>query len=88
MEVCKFARANRVKVCKEQEETAPAFGYCADKNQTYYGYKLHGVCSLDGVVTDFDLSKANVAAIRDRYHACPLLGDKAYLSAELQTECF
>ncbi len=36
MEVCKFARANRVKVCKEQEETAPAFGYCADKNQTYY----------------------------------------------------
>jgi len=94
IEVCKFSRAKRVKVCKEREETAPAFGYCAAQNQTYYGYKLHSICSLDGVVTDFDLSKANVADIyylgdiRDRYHSCTLLGDKAYLSDELQTELF
>lgn len=94
VEVCKFSRAKRVKVCKEREETAPAYGYCAAQKQTFYGYKLHSVCSLDGVVTDFDLSKGNVADIhylsdiRDRYHSCTLLGDKAYLSDALQTELF
>lgn len=94
IEICKFARANRVKICKEHERTAPAYGYCAAQNQTYYGYKLHGVCSLDGVFTDFDLSKANVADIhylndiRETYSSCTLLGDKAYLSDGLQTELF
>ncbi|MBL7046804.1 MAG: IS982 family transposase [Candidatus Marinimicrobia bacterium] len=94
IEICKFARAKRLKICKEDEYTAPSYGYCAAQNQTYYGYKLHGVCTLEGVVTDFDLSKANVADIhylgdiRDRYHSCTLLGDKAYLSNELQTELF
>lgn len=100
IEICKFARAKRVKICKEHERTSPAFGYCAAQKQTYYGYpkdpvdKLHGVCTLEGVITDFDLSKANVADIhylndiRDRYYSCHLLGDKAYLSNELQTELF
>lgn len=94
VEICKFARAKRVKVCKEQEETAPAFGYCAARQQTFYGYKLHSGCTLAGVVTDFDLSKANVADIhylsdiRDRYHSCTLLGDKACLRDALQTELF
>lgn len=94
VEICKFARARRVRVCSEREETAPAYGYCAAQKHTYYGYKLHSVCSLEGVVTDFDLSKANVADIhylkdiRDQYYSCTLLGDKAYLSNELQTELF
>jgi predicted SPOUT superfamily RNA methylase MTH1 len=94
IEICKFARAGRVKICKEREETAPSYGYCAAQKQTYYGYKLHGVCTLEGVVTDFDLSKAHVADIhyvndiRDQYYNCTLLGDKGYLSEELQTELF
>jgi len=94
VEICKFARARRIKICKESEATAPAFGYCAAQQQTYYGYKLHGVCTMGGIITDFDLSRANVADIhylndiRDDYHSCTLLGDKAYLSDELQTELF
>ncbi len=94
VEICKFARAKRIKVCKEHEQTSPAFGYCAAQKQTYYGYKLHGVCTMGGVITDFDLSKANMADIhylndiRDQYHNCTLLGDKGYLSDELQTELF
>ncbi len=94
VEICKFARAKRIKICKEHEQTSPAFGCCAAQQQTYYGYKLHGVCSLEGIITDFDLSKANVADIhylndiRDQYHNCTLLGDKGYLSDELQTELF
>lgn len=94
VEICKFIRAKRIKICKEHEQTSPAFGYCAAQQQTYYGYKLHGVCTMGGVITDFDLSKANMADIhylndiRDQYYNCTLLGDKGYLSNELQTELF
>ncbi len=94
VEICKFARAKRIKICKEQEQTSPAFGFCAAQQQTYYGYKLHGVCTLEGVITDFDLSKANMADIhylndiQDQYHDCTLLGDKGYLNNELQIELF
>jgi len=94
VEICKFARAKRIKICKEHEETSPAFGYCSSQQQTYFGYKLHGVCTVGGIITDFDLSRANVADIhylndiRSRYCNCIFLGDKGYLSDELQTELF
>lgn len=94
VEIFKFIRAKRIKICKEHEQTSPAFGYCAAQQQTYYGYKLHGVCTMGGVITDFDLSKANMADIhylndiRDQYYNYTLLGDKGYLSNELQTELF
>ena len=55
VEICKFARAKRIKICKEYEQMSPAFEYCAAQQQTYYGYKLHGVCTMGGVITDFDL---------------------------------
>lgn len=94
VEICKFARARRIKICKESIETAPEFGYCASQNSYYFGYKFHGVCSLDGVITSFDLSKANHADIqylRDiepYYTDCLMLGDKAYLDSEYQLELF
>ena len=94
VEICKFARAKRIKICKEHEQTSHSFGFCAAQKQTYFGYKLHGVCTMGGVITDFDLSKANMSDIhyvndiRNQYHDCILLGDKGYLSNELQTELF
>lgn len=56
--------------------------------------KLHGVCSYMGVITHFDISKANVADIhylediKEHYSNCRILGDKAYISNELQMELF
>jgi hypothetical protein len=29
LEICKFARHNRIKICKEESETAPSKGFCA-----------------------------------------------------------
>jgi len=94
IEICKFARAKRIKICKENTETAPEYGYCAAQNTHYFGYKFHGVCSLKGVVTSFDLSKANhddILYLRDiepYYADCLMLGDKAYLDSEYQLELF
>ena len=31
---------------KVEPETAPSKGFCASQNNWFYGYKLHGVCSV------------------------------------------
>jgi hypothetical protein len=94
IEVCRFARAKRARVCKEDFETAPDYGYSAAQRNTYFGYKLHGLCGVSGVFKKIDLSKASIADIhylqdiRDNISHCILLGDKAYLSAEIQLDLF
>ena len=50
LEVCKNAREARSKICKEEEYAFPNHGFCAAQNSRYYGYKLHAVCSIDGVL--------------------------------------
>ena len=92
--ICQFSRAKRSKVCSGNYPTAPSYGYCSAQNSTYYGYKLHGVSTINGVITHFDISKAKMhdieylQDIRDHYTGCLLLGDRAYLSESLQLELF
>jgi hypothetical protein len=94
LEVCKLSRSGRAKICAENYETAPNRGYCASQRTRYYGYKLHAVCSLSGVIQSFDLSQASVHDIhflkdvKELHHDCTILGDKGYLSAEYQLDLF
>ena len=60
LEVCKVARSSRSKICKEEDYARPNKGYCASQNLHYYGYKLHAVCSIEGVFQSFDLTPASV----------------------------
>jgi hypothetical protein len=88
------ARAKRIRICHETFETAPAFGYCAAQRNTFFGYKVHAVCTVQGVFKHFQISRGNVADIhylqevKDRFSNCVLLGDKAYLSNPLQMNLF
>jgi len=81
-------------IIEESIETAPEYDYCAAQNTPHFGYKFHGVCSLNGAITSFDLSKANhvdIQYLRDiepYYANCLVLGDKAYLDSEYQLELF
>lgn len=92
--VCQIARASRARICRQHPDTAPTKGYCASQNQWYYGYKLHTVCTLDGVVTSLDLSPAHTADIhylqdiKAAYAHCVIYGDKGYLGADLQLDLF
>ncbi len=92
--ISKFSRAKRLKICKEDWATAPSFGYCAAQKTTYFGYKLHAITTVNGIITHFDLSKANMADIhylediKEYYPGARLLGDMAYLSDPLQMELF
>ncbi len=60
LEICKFARHRRIKICKKEFETAPTKGFCASQNNWFYGYKLHGVCSISGIFHSIDITKAEV----------------------------
>ncbi len=94
LEICKMARQNRAKICKEDFETAPDKGFCAAQNIWFYGYKLHGICTMGGVFQSIDITKASVHDIhllKDIKHQmadCVLLGDKGYLSSKLQLDLF
>ena len=94
LEVCKSARAKRSTICSENYSTAPNWGYCASHDTYYYGYKLHGMCSIGGVITSVDISKASVADVKylqdvkQQYSNCVILGDKGYLSFKDQVDLF
>lgn len=94
VEVCKLSRSTRSKVCKENFETAPDKGFCSAQNSFYYGYKLHGICSADGIFNSFDLTKASVHDIhylqdvKEQISNAYLLGDRAYLSEKIQIDLF
>lgn len=94
IEICRFARARRIKICKDNYDTAPAYGYCAAQKNTYFGYKLHAVCSITGVFHQVSISKANIADIhylqdiRDDFTNSIIIGDKGYLSHEIQLDLF
>jgi hypothetical protein len=94
IEVCKVARRKRAKVCCEDVHTAPELGYCASHNQYFFGYKIHGICSLSGVFMSVDLTKANIhdvnylQDVKNTYNNCTILADKGYLSADYQLSLF
>lgn len=94
LEICKFSRHNRLKICKEEFEKAPSKGFCASQNNWFYGYKLHGVCSVSGVFHSLDITKAEVhdihflKNIKQQMSDCVLLGDRGYLSESIQLDLF
>lgn len=94
LEVCKLSRSGRSKICKELDYAQPNKGYCASQNLHFYGYKLHAVCSVEGVFQSFDLSPASVhdihylKDIKSQMSDCVVLGDKGYLSQNIQIDLF
>ncbi len=94
LEICRNARASRLKICKEDFSTSPAKGFCASQNQYYFGYKLHGICTFEGVFTSIDLTKANVhdvnylKDVKVSLSDCTLLADKGYIDARQQLDLF
>ena len=94
LEVVKLARSSSSKICKEEFYSSPNRGFCASQNMHYYGYKIHAVCSIEGVFKSFDISKASVhdihylKDIKNQFNDCVILGDKGYLSADYQLDLF
>ena len=94
LEICKFSRHRRIKICKREFETAPSKGFCASQDNWFYGYKLHGVCSINGIFHSLDITKAEVhdvhflKNIKQQMSDCVILGDRGYLSQSIQLDLF
>lgn len=68
-----------------------SFGKCASKKQTIFGYKLHLLITLGGIIRDFALAPAHAADVTiaaellEAHQDLTVLGDKGYISAALAT---
>ena len=64
------------------------FGKVPSKNETIFGYKLHLLIAMNGVILDFELAPANETDLTvgfellSEHTNLQVLGDKAYISAE------
>ncbi len=62
------------------------YGKVSSKKQTIYGYKLHLLVTLGGLILDFELAGANAddryvgLEILERHQDLKVLGDKGYVS--------
>ena len=94
VKVCQLARAKRCVMGNDNPQSAPSKGFCASQQMYYYGYKLHAICGISGVIHSYDITAANVHDIhylddaKWDYHDCLMLGDQGYLSAEVQQDLF
>ncbi|ADL50472.1 IS982 family transposase [Clostridium cellulovorans] len=86
--VCKFGRAHFHKAFKPEA----AYGRCASKKETYYGFKLHALVALDGYITDFTVTAANIDdrdvvwELTANSEIDILIGDKGYIGQKVASQ--
>ena len=76
-----------VPVCKRVRGRAYC-GYCAAKREKFFGWRLHLICTADGVPVAFDLLPASLHDLTPLHElavclpeAATVFGDKGYISA-------
>ncbi len=88
MDVCVRTRANRSKVYKGQA----AYGYCASKKKSFYGFHGHLLTDARGVAVDMTVTAANIDERDSIYDLLEgikglMIGDKGYIRPELKQDC-
>ena len=89
--VCKFGRA---RYCHSFQTDGANYGKCPSKKETYFGFKVHALITLEGYITAFEVTPASVddrEGLRDFAEnrlGLVILGDKGYtgeiLTADMQ----
>ena len=84
--VCKFGRA---RYCRSFRVDGANYGKCSSKKETYFGFKVHALITIEGYITAFEITPASVddrEGLRDfaENHLClTVLGDKGYTGEQL-----
>jgi len=87
--VCKFGRA---RYCQSFRSDGADYGICPSKKETYFGYKVHTMITLEGFITAFEITPASVddrQGLRNMVENCSnlvILGDKGYFGEALAQE--
>ena len=86
--VCEFGRADFSKCFKGEA----SYGICASKKETYFGFKFHALTTVDGFLTDYVITPANIDDrnavwdLCDKYRSISIIGDKGYINKRLTPE--
>lgn len=87
--VCKFGRA---RYCHSFRGYGADYGQCPSKKETYYGYKVHALITLEGYITAFEVTPASIddreglRDIAENHLGLVILGDKGYTGEKLSEE--
>jgi hypothetical protein len=85
--LCLFKRANR---CCSFEDSAE-YGYCATKDETFYGFRGHLIVDFNGTIANMTVTAANLDERDAIWEMCEplhglLIGDKGYISQMLKDD--
>ena len=89
LKVCEFGRA---RYCKSFRGDGANYGKCPSKKETYFGYKVHALVTLEGYITDFEITPASVddrQGLRDITASksnITILADKGYIGEILSED--
>jgi hypothetical protein len=89
LEVCKFGRAH---FCRTFRAFGADYGRCPSKKETYFGYKVHAMITLEGFITSFEITPAStddregLRDMADGLSDITVLGDKGYVGERLDDE--
>ena len=89
LEVCKFGRAH---FCRSFKSDGANYGKCPSKKETYFGFKVHALITLDGFITAFDITPASTddrEGLRDlmgEQYSLSVIGDKGYVGEQLRED--
>ena len=88
IEVCARVRAKRRKIFNDEV----AYGYCASKKKSFFGFQGHLLVSMTGIPVSLSLTPANVDERDEAYDlietiAGLLLGDKGYIRPIFKEDC-
>ena len=86
--VCKFGRAHFSKCFKGEA----SYRRWASKKETYFGFKFHALTTVDGFLTDYVITPANIDdrkvvwELCEKYNSISVIGDKGYINKRLTPE--
>lgn len=87
--VCKFGRAQ---YCRSFRGYGADYGKCPSKKETYFGYKVHVLLTLEGYIVAYDITPASAddrEGLRDlaeERSGIVVLGDKGYVGEAFREE--
>lgn len=79
--VCKFGRA---RYCKSFRSDGADYGKCPSKKETYFGYKVHALITLEGYTSTGD--RERLRDMVENQSGLVILADKGYVGENLVLE--
>lgn len=89
--VCKFGRA---RYCHSFRADGADYGKCPSKKETYFGYKVHALITLEGFITSFEITPASIddrEGLKDlviNQSNITVIGDKGYIGDFLVNQMY